>query len=47
METKRLIKILENNTLKPLWVFEIRTDHLSWVRRKDLVIVNKKREAAK
>ena len=32
--------VLENETHKPLWDFEIQTDHLISARRQDLVIVN-------
>ena len=34
--------ILENETHKILWDFEIQTDNLMLARRPDLVIVNKK-----
>ena len=34
--------VLENETHKPFWDFEIQTDHLIAVRRPDLVIINKK-----
>ena len=33
--------VLENETHKLLWNFEIQTDHLFSVRRPDLVIINK------
>ena len=36
--------ILENETHKILWDFEIQTDHLIPARRPDLVIVNKKKK---
>ena len=36
--------ILENETHKILWDFEIQTDHLISARRPDLVIVNKKKK---
>ena len=39
--------ILENETHKLLWDFEIQIDHLISARRPDLVIVNKKKEPAK
>ncbi len=39
--------VLENNTYKLLWDFDIHTDHLISVRRPDLIIINKKRELAK
>ena len=35
--------VLENETQKILWDFEIQTDHLMLVRRPDLVIINKKK----
>ena len=40
----KLEPILENDTHKILWDFEIQTDHLIPARRPDLVIINKKRE---
>ena len=39
--------VLENNTHKLLWDFNIQTDHLIPGRRPDLIIINKKREFAK
>ena len=39
--------VLENNTQKLLWDFDIHTDHLISARRSDLIIINKKRELAK
>ena len=36
--------VLENNTHKLLWDFEIHTDHLISVRRPDLIIINNKNE---
>ena len=39
--------VLENNTHKLLWVFNIQTDHLIPARSLDLIIINKKRELAK
>ena len=39
--------ILENDTHKLLWDFDIQTDHLILARRPDLIIINKKRELAK
>ena len=39
--------VLENNTHKLLWDFDIHTDHLISARRPDLIIINKKREFAK
>ena len=35
--------ILENETHKLLWSFDIQTDHLISARRPDLIIINKKR----
>ena len=35
--------LLENNTHKLLWDFDIHTDHLISARRPDLIIINKKR----
>ena len=37
---------LENETHKPLWDFEIQTDHLISARRPELLILNKNREVA-
>ena len=34
--------VLENNTHKLLWDFDIHTDHLISARRPDLIIINKK-----
>ena len=39
--------VLENDSRKLLWDFEIHTDHLISARRPDLIIINKKRELAK
>ena len=39
--------VLENNTHKLLWDFDIHTDHQISARRPDLIIINKKRELAK
>ena len=39
-----LESILENETLKILWDFEIQTDHLILARRPHLAIVNRKKE---
>ena len=36
--------VLENGAHKLLWNFDIQTDHLTSVRRPDLIIFNKKRE---
>ena len=38
--------ILENETLKILWDFEIETDHLILARQPDFIIISKKRELA-
>ena len=38
-----LAPVLENNTHKLLWDFNIQTDHLIPVRRPDLIIINKKK----
>ena len=39
--------VLENDSHKLLWDFNIQTDHLILARRPDLIIINKKRESAK
>ena len=39
--------VLENDTHKLLWDFDIRTDHLISVRRPDLIIINKKKKRKK
>ena len=36
--------VLENDTHKHLWDFDIHTDHLISARRPDLMIINKKKE---
>ena len=38
--------VLENDTHKLHWDFEIHTDHLISARRPGLIIINKKREFA-
>ena len=38
--------VLENETNKLLWDFEIKTDHLMLVRKSDQLLVKKKRELA-
>ena len=43
----KLASVLENNTLKLLWDFDIQIDHLILVRRSDLIIINKKIENLK
>ena len=39
--------VLENNTHKLLWDFDIHTDHLISSRRPDLIIINKKKRTCK
>ena len=39
--------VLENDTCKLLWDFDIQTDHLISAWRPGLIIINKKREATK
>ena len=39
--------VLEKDTHKLLWDFDIRTEHLTPARRPDVIIINKKREFAK
>ena len=39
--------VLENDSHKLLWDFDIQTDHLIMARRPDLIIISKKRELAK
>ena len=39
--------VLENETHKLLWDFEIQTDHLISAKRPDLVIINKKKKKKK
>ena len=36
--------VLENNTHKPVWDFDIHTDHLISTRRPDLIIIKKKKK---
>ena len=36
--------VLENNTHKLLWDFDIHTDHRISARRPDLIIINKKKK---
>ena len=38
------VPVLENNTHKLLWDFDIHTDHLISARRPDLIIINKKKK---
>ena len=39
--------VLENDTHKLQWDFDIHTDHLISARRPDLIIINKNRECVK
>ena len=39
--------VLENDTHKLLWDFEIQTDHLISARRPGLIIINKNRKSAR
>ena len=39
--------VLENDTHKFLWDFDVHTDHLISARRPDLIIIKKNREFAK
>ena len=39
--------VLENNTHKLIWDFDIHTDHLISARRPDLIIINKKKRTCK
>ena len=39
--------VLENNTHKLLWDFDIHTDHLISARRPDLIIINQKKRTCK
>ena len=39
--------VLENDTHKLLWDFDIHTDHLISARRPDLIIINKKKKKRK
>ena len=39
--------VLENNTHKLLWDFDIHMDHLISARRPDLIIINKKKRTCK
>ena len=42
-----LASVLENDTHKLLWDFDIQTDHLIPARRPDLIIINKKKRICK
>ena len=39
--------VLENDTHKLLWDFDIHTDHLISARRPDIIIINKKKRTCK
>ena len=39
--------VLENDTHKLLWDFDIQTDHLISARRPDIIMINKKKNPAK
>ena len=39
--------VLENDTYKLLWDFDIQTDHLISTRRPDIIIINKKKKKKK
>ena len=39
--------VLENDTHKILWDFDIQTDHLISARRPDLIIINQKKKKKK
>ena len=39
--------VLENDTHKLLWDFDIQTDHLISARRPDLIIINKNKKICK
>ena len=39
--------VLENDTDKPLWDFDVQTDHLISARRADLIVINKKKKKKK
>ena len=39
--------VLENDTYKLLWDFDIQTDQLIFARRPDLIIINKKKKKKK
>ena len=41
------VPVLENNTHKLLWDFDIQTDHLISARRPGLIIINKKKRTCK
>ena len=39
--------VLENDTQKLLWDFDVQMDHLILARRPDLIIIKKKKKSAK
>ena len=39
--------VLANETYKPLWDFEIQTDHLILARRPDRILINKKKRSCR
>ena len=39
--------VLENNTRKLLWDFDIHTNHLIWAWKPDLIIINKNKRSCK
>ena len=39
--------VLENDTQKILWDFDMQTDHLISARRPDLIVINKKKKEKK
>ena len=39
--------VLEDDTRKLLWDFDLQTDHLNSARRPDLIIINKKKKICK
>ena len=39
--------VLENDTIKFLWDFDVQTDHLILARRPDLIIINNKKRICK
>ena len=41
------VPVLENDTHKLLWDFDIQTDHLISARRPDLIVINKKKRIRK
>ena len=41
------VSVLENDTHKLLWDYDIQTDHLILAKRPDLIITNKKKKKKK